>query len=461
MQLTEPTVGPILGAVSPSSARIFLRGELELVGQQPRWAHGAVRYKKRGDSKFGAPRFVKLNSVFDMSGVAVLEGLEADTQYEYQAGWFFRDLDTKDLSATQELSWGTVPTWSFKTASANASAPRSFVVGSCRYLLRLLGGAILDERGDKTFEAIRNQIEDGRGVDALLMLGDQIYADDLRVNGDRTVDDFYARYRDAFGTKHLRGLMQRVPTYMTLDDHEIEDGWPARATKSDYMYKYPAAMYGYQAYQLSHSPAFPVSQGRIEGTPKRFWYSFSDGCADFFVTDCRTERLLGTGNDRMVGVAQLDALKQWLSDGSGRIKFIASSVPPFGVSGSDKWDAFSSQRNELLDHISDAKVRRVVFLSGDVHASFTTELVADNDPSFKVLSIVSSAFFWPLPGLHESHFQAEGALASNSAKGFRIRRRSPVQQRNNFTRVTCDLNKLTAQVYSRKGDDLGHTTYEF
>ena len=24
--------------------------------------------------------------------------------------------------------------------------------------------------------------------------------------------------------------MSRVPTYMTLDDHEIEDNWPAKAT---------------------------------------------------------------------------------------------------------------------------------------------------------------------------------------------------------------------------------------
>ena len=61
------------------------------------------------------------------------------------------------------------------------------------------------------------------------MLGDQIYADlwgrhhgILRAD---TFEEFQERYRSAFETPNLRKLMQSLPTYMILDDHEIEDNW--------------------------------------------------------------------------------------------------------------------------------------------------------------------------------------------------------------------------------------------
>ena len=68
-----------------------------------------------------------------------------------------------------------------------------------------------------------------------MMVGDQIYADDLRsVAPDKTLTQFYERYRSAFSQEHIRELMGRVPTYMTLDDHEIEDNWPERASERDW-----------------------------------------------------------------------------------------------------------------------------------------------------------------------------------------------------------------------------------
>jgi alkaline phosphatase D len=303
-------------------------------------------------------------------------------------------------------------------------------------------------------------------IDALLMLGDQIYADDTGpIAPDRRLDTFFARYREAFGTEHLARLMRQVPTYMTLDDHEIEDNWPEKSSSQDFFGKFPAAILAYQTYQLSHSPLFDVIAGRIQGTPERFWYTFSDGCADFFITDTRTERVLGPmrSPDRaMLGTAQFDALTAWLIDGSGRVKFIATSVPPFGVSGDDKWDGFVKQRDRLLDYISDRQVPRVVFLSGDVHASFNVTLAAAKDPSFKVHSIVSSAFFWPFPGLPFWKFQKQGAaIKSDSTRGYQIAWRSEVHRESNFTRVTCEGNSVEVEVFERKGARLDHTTLTF
>jgi alkaline phosphatase D len=72
--------------------------------------------------------------------------------------------------------------------------------------------------------------------------------------------------------------MGRVPTYMVLDDHEIEYNWPSKATQKDLVMLYPHAIHSYQIYQCSHSPLFGLDENnRLNGTPDYFWYSFQDG----------------------------------------------------------------------------------------------------------------------------------------------------------------------------------------
>jgi len=145
-------------------------------------------------------------------------------------------------------------------------------------LLRLFGGTWLDSCSDKTFRSILRQIEQGTQTDMVLMLGDQICADDLGfISPDQSLDAYNARYQDAFSQPYIRELMSQVPTYMTLDDHEIEDGWP-----------------------------------------EKFWFTFRDGCCDFFVTDVRTERALSDDplKCRIMDDEQLAALKMWLADDS-------------------------------------------------------------------------------------------------------------------------------------------------
>src|SRR5205814_8707730 len=125
----------------------------------------------------------------------------------------------------------------FRTGSADDQRSRSYIVGSCRYLLRIFGGSFFDSRGDKTFYSILDQMDsqtNPQPVDALIMVGDQIYADDLNfLAPDTSIDQYLERYRDAFTQPYLRELMSRVPTYMVLDDHEIEDNWPSKATQKD------------------------------------------------------------------------------------------------------------------------------------------------------------------------------------------------------------------------------------
>ncbi|MDJ0733018.1 MAG: alkaline phosphatase D family protein [Nostocaceae cyanobacterium] len=473
MKVHSLTVGPILAAVTEKGARIFGRAgyqnhtnsweSFELLTKKKDEYVGVVRIRAVGTVDFGTPIIFQINPNFDMTGVAIINNLSPEQEYEYQIGWVNYSWETRERIPQLNLNWSEIQTYKFKSAATNISQPRSFILGSCRYFLRLFGGSWFDDRGDKTFRSILQQIDSGTPTDALLMVGDQIYADDLNfVAPDKRIDEFFARYREVFSQPYIRELMARIPTYMTLDDHEIEDNWPSKASEQDLVTLFPVAIHAYITYQLSHSPLFELSadQSKITGTPTKLWYSFSDGCCDFFVTDVRTERYL-TDIERerqIISQSQMEAIKKWLNDGSNRIKFIASSVPFFPDSKdkiSDKWSGFLYQRTELIDFIFDNKIKPVIFLSGDVHCSMSAEIISDEQPNFKVISVVSSAFFWPYPHTQASSFQLDGELKTYSSHRYRLVNAGPVHSIDNFTRVTVDKTALKVEVFSRKGELCG------
>jgi alkaline phosphatase D len=455
---------------------------MEPTGEGPRRTFGVARIQPASSSRFRQPVFFKMNPNFDMTGVVMFDDLSPETGYVYQMGYIFSDLDLEDLGPDYPLDWSGIGhaigrsigpgtgAAEFRTGATDETRPRSFVFGSCRYLLRLFGGLWFDSRGDKTFRSILRQIDGGTQTDLLVMLGDQIYADDLNVIApDETLDEYNARYRAAFSQPHIRELMSHVPTYMTLDEHEIEDAWPAHATTRDWMVKYPSAMHAYLTYQASHSPLMTMSgPNRMVGVPDKLWYTFSDGCCDFFATDTRTERYLSDDPDEreIVSPLQLEALKDWLADGSGRAKFVVTAVPFFPDTASledraDKWGGFVGQRTGVLDHIRCEGVKRVVFLAGDYHLSMKAELISPGAPDFKVLSVVSSPFFWPYPHRSWRKSLLSGPLASSSEHEYVVVNSSPLQATDNFTRVTTDLEGLSLSVFDRKGETLFSTEYAY
>jgi len=242
MKLNGVTVGPIIGETTPTRVRIWGRGQGDVIDGLPRRCFGALRYAKAGSGDWHKPVLFKMNPNFDMTGIAIVEKLEPSTHYEYQMGYFFSDAEISD-AVFSGSDWGNIDIGAFQTASDDDTEPRSLVIGSCRYLLKTFLGDFFDDRGDKTFRSILEQIDSGSPVHQLLMMGDQIYADDLKFVGqDRSVDKFYKRYRSAFGQRYIRDLMSRTPTYMTLDDHEIEDNWPTKACDKDWKTLYPNAI---------------------------------------------------------------------------------------------------------------------------------------------------------------------------------------------------------------------------
>lgn len=461
MNIQPLSVGPIVGETTPNQARIWGRGDTDVVNGMPRRCFGAIRVRAAGDAWL-RPELFKMNPNFDLTGVAVLRRLQADQLYEYEIGYFLSETEPED-TRLNNADWNSASSGSFTTGATDEEAPRSIVVGSCRYLLKTFLGDFYDNRGDKTFRSIVRQIDDGMRTDQMLMIGDQIYADDLNAfNPDKTVAQFYKRYRYAFSQPWIRKLMSVTPTYMTLDDHEIEDNWPSKATDKDLRTLFPVAIHAYQAYQLAHSPAISLRRGRLDGTPKKLWYSYTDGCCDVFITDSRTERSVGSERE-MLGMDQTRILKRWLSDGSGKVKIVVTSVPFFPDAANDeekdKWSGFPDQRKELLTLIEEKSINKVIFLSGDIHASMSSELISQN--GVKVISIISSAFFWPYPHPSAKKYKLRGSIDGGAAGEFTLHNVSKMISDDNFSRLNITPDRVTVDVYSRKGKLITSNEHQF
>ncbi|PSW10342.1 alkaline phosphatase [Photobacterium rosenbergii] len=449
------TVGPIVGHTSASDARIWGRARYKSKKKTSIFrAHGIARIRLLGDTNW-VTKIFKMNPNFDMTGVAIFSDLAADTEYQYQAGWFFSEDEPEQIDINTDINWGGIGISTFKTASNVSTQPRELAFGSCRYFLKLFGGKYFTENGDKTFRSIVNQIEGGKPLDRFLMLGDQIYADDLNIIApDQTVDEYCKRYQQAFSQPHIRKLMGMVPTYMMLDDHEIEDNWPKSASPEDKRKKYPQAMLAYSAYQQAHSPLIQLdSSGKIIRSHTAHYYTFSDGCCEFFVADTRTERNENTG--KIISDAQHRALRQWLSSvPEDSVKFIATSVPFFPDiedDTSDKWGGYLAQRDIIIDHIRHRGIRKVVFLSGDVHCSFNATInVGSDEEPLDVHSIVSSPFYWPYSHMEGDDFNWQWVRTVNRNKSYRITHHSEVLSDDNFTRLSVTPSSIEIKVYKRK-----------
>ncbi|MHB2058281.1 alkaline phosphatase D family protein [Pseudomonas monsensis] len=455
----KPTIGPIIGHVTTNHARIFIRGE----HQNNATVFAAIRYRAVDSQQWSSVTFARLSELRDMSEVLTLNNLNADTEYEYQAMWFspMNPVHTVDSVAELPLQWPR-ESYRFRTRSAQSLQPRAYIIGSCRYLRMTAGIASLPQLGDRIFASINQLIEGAQPpVSATLMTGDQIYVDDLNlIAPDREYKDILLKYRAAFSQPHIQRLMSGTSTYMMLDDHEIEDNWPANAGKSDHEL-YRNAMAAYELYQASHSPAHSLTtNGEVDRSKlDHYWYQFSDGDIEWFVTDSRTRRNLSADNRRILDEAQEQALLTWLVNSPARVKFVVTSVmfyPDRKRHGDDAWKAFPEQRLRLLETIRTQRIRNVVFVSGDVHGSLTARLSHSEDADFEVHTIVSSPLCNSklLPYAKASTFILDQPLVRTAAGDYRHELTSAVVSEDNFAHVVVETDHILINYHDRDGKKL-------
>ena len=292
----------------------------------------------------------------------------------------------------------------------------SFLVGSCLHP----GLGSERQRSDSVFEAMRDHLKDrpeGRGVDHLLLLGDLIYADATGelLDPHAAHERFRKRYKDALGGlaakagQHAHFVMSHLPTYFSIDDHEIHNDWqstPGVLLTSELRNREENA--------LDSAYDFLIHRER-EGEQGRFWYEFESGGASFFVFDTRTERLgnVDRANVRaLINEEQQAGFRAWIArqrDSESPIFFsTGSSLIPITKARAEapeltlKEDGllgYTGFLAWLTSELQPVRARRIVWLSGDVHSSSCAELelrLPDKDP-VSVIGIASSGLFAPLP----------------------------------------------------------------
>ena len=209
--------------------------------------------------------------------------------------------------------------------------------------------------------------------DALLMLGDQLYADEPpaavkkameerglnRKSPSDALDDFESftiGYRYAWSRSLVRWLFSTVPTTMILDDHEIHDMWRTsrrwldeKRSTSWYRDRVVGGLMAYWIYQhvgnlspneIRADPTYQrvaagdgdralqefATRAEAEDGQTRFSFSLDLGPARLVAVDSRAGRVLDEGQRRIVGEDEWN----WIKDrslGHGRHLVLASSLP--------------------------------------------------------------------------------------------------------------------------------------
>lgn len=519
-------VGPIVGHTTASSARIWIRADPETdssgsLDSETRTVGVIGILSPEGTSSRRKPYYYfRLHREFDRSGTINLGGdrgtikLAPDTRHVVRVGTLLLDdpIDDDEGVDWEHLQSRLPPAHAWHEDLMELPAEKSeavfrtfpsedkrkdrldFLMGSCRY-----PGLLWKIRhADRIFAPMARLMEaedDPSPPRFTMMMGDQIYADLFNrlipIGRADTYDEFRERYLTAFGSRNIRRLMRHLPTYMILDDHEIEDNWTQDRIRRDAKHHlFTIAIDAYLSYQWSHGP-------RTFG--KRLYYNFDCGGYPFFVLDTRTQRYLEDNegqldDNHMLGrptlpgapPGQLLRLTNWLKaqqkDHGNVPKFIVTSsvFVPSPMSGraekgkiaqekSDSWPGFPNTREAILRCIVDNGVQNVVFLAGDIHCANVAKMSFTGSPEAKATvaySVTSSAFYWPFPFadgepsdfVHDS--TAEGQKDSfefTDGKGREITmdyRAWNFTQEDNFCRLSVDRRKqsLRVRVFDKDGD---------
>lgn len=473
MEYIQPTVGPIVGQNTNDYLRIMVRGDERYEDKQK----GFLLLSDNENFLNAETMQFKIHPNYDYTGVAIIPKLEAKKTYYYKVGIIIEE-HTNTLWETvfgNDVidNMGEFPPHKIKILSNNEDDPTTFVAGSCRYVFEGAGIYAFDKQSDKTYRTINKLIENGEEIEFMLHMGDQIYADDLNVfMPDTKLGHFFNKYRNVFSTPHFSELVSKIGNYMTLDDHEIENDWPLQKSAHD-KNMYFAAMTSYQAYQMSHSPVISVEGNRLAKTPKKWWYEFSSGCADFFVTDTRTERSVVEGNSWMINNEQMEALKEFLLNKKDRVKCVVTATPFLydHPTSFDKFggDLYIHQKKEIMEFIYDNDIEKSVFISGDIHYRYSgyatrKKTAFGGKKDIKIHEIITSPLFYPFQFVD---IVADGKTDQYKAP-YQIQETDWVyhptskhEHENHFAKVTFTPDDYKISFIERKGEVIEEVEQKF
>ncbi|RFU60430.1 alkaline phosphatase D family protein [Peribacillus glennii] len=261
-------------------------------------------------------------------------------------------------------------------------------------------------------------------LDLVFHLGDYIYehgpneyivsTGNVRVHNSPeiiTLEDYRNRYGLYKSDVNLKAAHAAFPWVVTWDDHEVENNYanmtPEKGQSVEAFVKRRAA--AYQAY-YEHMPLRKSSLPK--GADMRLYRNFTYGnLASFFVLDSRQYRDDQANGD--ISSAQtpesLDPKRtllgpeqeQWVSENLSNSNTIWNVLPQqifysqrnYGTPTApkysmDSWDGYPAARERFIETVKTKGIDNLVVLTGDVHASWASNLKFDfNDPDSKTFGV--------------------------------------------------------------------------
>ena len=326
-------------------------------------------------------------------------------------------------SRREELELLLVPTVAIETP-ARPDRLR-FALASCQYARGMIDGtpaALRTGSGDAAVDAPLPGPSDasyarlGRVIDGdndhprlqfAVLAGDQVYVDATAGLFDPTASRGRYRkpYEQLYGSRVVQDVQRRLPMYMVLDDHEIEDNWE----DGDDRVLGPRMVRARQFYG-----EYERSTDTLPDIVPLWCEKPIDGF-DFFFADTRTERRTRDAGNvetaEILGAAQAEALAAWLGRGNddGRPRFLvssaillprllATSLRRSAALASDAWDGYPESLDAVLESIAARGQSNIVCLSGDAHLSCVAIAKASRGrQTVRLHSIHCSGLYTPYP----------------------------------------------------------------
>ncbi|WP_298429123.1 alkaline phosphatase D family protein [Ottowia sp.] len=309
--------------------------------------------------------------------------------------------------------------WVFPRVLADSSTNNlCFVAACCQH-----PGTLAEiERADASMLEIADGLEKGDiPAQFLCLLGDQIYADATAGLTDSVspIERLRSATLRAFNAEGFRKVTSQLPTYMTLDDHEIDNDWSTdklefrqghEAAEADAKRQRDVALAYFKAYQWMHSPR----NGSVKDC---FDYNFDAIESRFYALDTRSHRRR-FGTPQVCAPEQIEALVAWLDSGHADMphfitmgSVLAPGLHAYGFgprqvvshSAADNWQLAPTQRRQVLQAMGRCEVRNVVLVSGDYHCSAVSTLEFHDDKGKLVktaYAVVTPPLYAPFPGIN-------------------------------------------------------------
>ena len=339
-----------------------------------------------------------------------VQGLAPDSTTEYQV-----HIDGTQVWPETDSEF---PPSVIRTRGPAASDRLRLIFGSCRY--PKTGDAKIDSKlGLDALDCYAARLTSQpheQWPDVLILLGDQVYADELtpearqqitgrRTNKKRPPDEvvsfgeYVGLYRHTWGDPEIRWVMSTLPTAMIFDDHDIRDDWNTSAAWRAAVNKKPwwrdrirSGLASYWVYQhignlspqqleqdedyqqvlVTSGDCWPLlseladrADREVDGAKGlRFSFRWDLGRSRLIMIDSRNSRILEDGNRKMLGDGEFSWVEKHVNEGLEDLDhlILASSLPwllPPAIGDMQTVNEFAANRSGLRGAVAE-KIRQTV-----------------------------------------------------------------------------------------------------